>query len=121
MALLLVLVRPFLAAAFLPSEDAQAVAMSYWLIAPFGIVGYAIAMAASAGFNGLGRPLIGASVNILRGFGLIVPLVLLGGMLAGMQGVIWAMFAANILAGVLVTAYVLRFAPLSVEDSRSKG
>ena len=118
MALLLVVSGPWLAAAFLPSEEAQDVARLYWMIVPFSVVGYGIAMAGSAGFNGLGRPLIGVAMNVLRGLILIVPLALLGSAFGGMNGLIWGMFIANLVAGVLIVLYVRRTSALTAVDSR---
>lgn len=105
---------------FLPSEDGQAVAEIYWDIAPFTVFGYGIAMAASAGFNGLGRPLIGVAVNAARGLLLIIPLAWLGGLLAGTTGVIWGMFAGNLIVGIGAAMFVLRFAPLTAIGVRAK-
>lgn len=109
-----------LAPAFLPSEGGQALAETYWDIAPFAVAGYGVAMAASAGFNGLGRPLYGVAANAFRGLVLIVPLAWLGGWLGGATGVIWGVFAANLITGVVVSALVLRFAPLTAPDTRPR-
>jgi len=107
----------FLAPVFLPSIEGQGVAESYWDIAPFAVAGYGVAMAASAGFNGLGRPLYGVACNALRGLVLVVPLAWLGGQLGGTIGVIWGVFAANLIAGLVITALVLRFAPLDTQEA----
>ncbi|XBQ15570.1 MAG: MATE family efflux transporter [Oceanicaulis sp.] len=108
-----------LAPLFLPSEDGRQVAEVFWDVAPFAVFGYGVAMAASAGFNGLGRPLYGVAVNALRGFVLIAPLAWLGGSLGGATGAIWGVFAANLIIGVLAAVYVLKFAPLTaVEGGR---
>lgn len=102
-----------LAPFFLPSPDGQDVAEIYWDIAPFAVAGYGIAMAASAGFNGLGRPLLGVAVNAARGLLLIIPLAWLGASVAGVSGIIWGMFAGNLLVGIGAVVFVLRFAPLT--------
>ena len=109
-----------LAPIFLPSEGGQALAETYWDIAPFAVAGYGVAMAASAGFNGLGRPLYGVAANAFRGLALIIPLAWLGNWLGGATGVIWGLFAANLIAGVVIAFLVLKFAPLTAEDGRKR-
>ena len=106
-----------LAPLFLPSSDGQGVASTYWDIAPFAIFGYGVAMAAAAGFNGLGRPLYGVAVNAVRGFVLIAPLAWLGGTMGGATGAIWGVFAANLVIGIGAAAYVLKLAPLTAEGA----
>jgi Na+-driven multidrug efflux pump len=116
MAVLLLLAGRFLAPVFLPSEDGQAMAVAYWAIAPFAMGGYGVAMAAAAGFNGLGRPLLGVACNAFRGLVLIIPLSWLGGFLGGANGVIWGLFAANLISGLLIGFLVLRYAPLTAKE-----
>ncbi|MFP4518124.1 MAG: MATE family efflux transporter [Oceanicaulis sp.] len=116
MAVILFFAGEHLAPLFLPSEDGQRVAGVFWDIAPFAVFGYGVAMAASAGFNGLGRPLYGVAVNAARGFVLIAPLAWLGGTLGGATGAVWGLFAGNLIIGVGAAVYVLRFAPLTAED-----
>lgn len=119
-AVILFFAGDFLAPVFLPSEGGQAIAEQYWDIAPFAVAGYGIAMAASAGFNGLGRPLYGVAINAARGLVLIAPLAWLGGVLGGATGVIWGVFAANLIIGVVGTVFVLKFAPLSAVEGRGR-
>jgi putative MATE family efflux protein len=116
MAVLLLLAGRFLAPVFLPSEDGQAMAVAYWAIAPFAMGGYGVAMAAAAGFNGLGRPFLGVACNAFRGLVLIIPLSWLGGFLGGANGVIWGLFTANLIAGLLIGFLVLRYAPLTAKE-----
>lgn len=118
--LVLLLAGGLIAQAFLPGPDGRAVAEHYWDIAPFAVFGYGVAMAASAGFNGLGRPLYGVAINAVRGFVLVAPLAWLGGLVAGLDGVIWGVFAANLIIGAAAAAYVLRLAPLSAVESAAR-
>lgn len=120
MACVLLILGGYLAPMFLPSEDGQQVAAYYWAIAPFAVFGYGIAMAAAAGFNGLGRPLYGVAVNVVRGFVLIAPLAWIGGTLGGANGAIWGVFAANLIIGVAAAVYVLKLAPLTAEEGRQR-
>ena len=117
MAVILFFAGDYLAPLFLPSVDGQAVAARFWDIAPFAVFGYGVAMAAAAGFNGLGRPLYGVAINAARGFVLIAPLAWLGGTLGGATGAIWGLFAANLIIGVAAAVYVLKFAPLTAHDA----
>ncbi len=110
----------YLAPIFLPSVEGQAVAAQYWDIAPFAVAGYGIAMAASAGFNGLGRPLYGVGINAARGLVLIAPLAWIGGLLGGVTGVIWGIFAANLIIGVAAVIFVLKFAPITAVESTKR-
>lgn len=119
-AIILFFAGHWLAPLFLPSVEGQGVAEVYWDIAPFAVAGYGIAMAASAGFNGLGRPLYGVAVNAARGLVLIVPLAWLGGVLGGPTGVIWGVFAGNLIAGIGTALFVLKFAPLSALGGERK-
>ena len=119
-AVVLLFAGGYLAPLFLPSEDGQAVAEQYWSIAPFAVAGYGVAMAASAGFNGLGRPLYGVAINAVRGFALIAPFAWIGGMIGGPTGLIWGVFAANLIIGVAATVFVLRFAPLTAVESKKR-
>lgn len=119
-AAILFVLGDYLAPLFLPSADGQGVAEIYWDIAPFAVFGYGIAMAASAGFNGLGRPLLGVAVNAARGLLLIIPLAWAGGMIAGTAGVIWGMFAGNLIIGLGAAVFVLRFAPLTAIGVRAR-
>ncbi len=119
-AVLLFFAGDYLAPLFLPSVGGQEVAEHYWNIAPFAVAGYGVAMAASAGFNGLGRPLYGVGINAVRGFALIAPLAWIGGMLGGVTGVIWGVFAANLIIGVAATVFVLKFAPITAVEGRKR-
>ena len=120
MALVLAALAVPLAAVFLPSEAARETARLYWWIVPVTVMGYGVAMVASAGFNGLGRPLYGVALNVLRGFALIVPLTWIGGTLAGPAGVIGGLAAANALTAVIAWVYVMGFAPLDAVEGRAR-
>lgn len=105
---------------FLPSEEGQAMARLTWWIAPVTMGGYGIAMAAAAGFNGLGRPLLGVGINLMRCFALLVPLVWLGATQFGPAGMISGYALANVLSGVFITFFVLRYAPMTAIESKSR-
>lgn len=119
-AVLLFALGGVLAGLFLPSAEGRAVAELYWRIVPFTVMGYGIAMVASAGFNGLGRPLQGISLNAIRGFVLLAPLSWVIGSVYGSTGVIAGIAAANGLMAVLGVIYTLRFAPLTADNGKQR-
>lgn len=113
MAAILFAAQGWLAPAFLPSEAGQAVARTYWTLVPVTIAGYGITMAASAGFNGLGRPSFGVMITSGRALLLMAPFAVVGAILADAPvGVIAGVALANIIAGVATMTYVLRWAPM---------
>lgn len=118
-ALLALLAGP-LAAVFLPSEAARETARLYWYLVPVTVAGYGAAMAASAGLNGLGRALYGAGLNVARGFVFVVPLAVIGGLMAGATGAIIGLAAANVLTFILAWVYVMRLVPLSAVQMRAR-
>ncbi len=120
MAVVLAVLAYPLAWLFLPSEEAREMARLTWWIAPVTMGGYGIAMAASAGFNGLGRPLLGVAINLMRGFGLLVPLVWLGSTLFGPAGLISGYALTNVVAGVVIAFLVLRYAPMTALESKAR-
>ncbi|MHA6288717.1 MATE family efflux transporter [Maricaulis sp. CAU 1757] len=110
-----------LAALFLPSEAGQAVARDYWHIVPLTIAGYGITIAASAGFNGLGRPAYGMMITAGRAIGLMIPFVLVGSLVVGAPvGVIWGVALANVLSGGLTALFVLTRAPMSAKHGKAR-
>ncbi|MBR9825475.1 MAG: MATE family efflux transporter [Alphaproteobacteria bacterium] len=121
MAVLLWLFADAIAAAFLPSEDGRAVAIAYWHIVPLTVAGYGITIAASAGFNGLGRPGHGIVITSGRAIGLMVPFVIIGAQWFNQPvGVIYGVAAANLLAGILTAAFVLLRAPMTAKHTSTR-
>ena len=107
--------------AFLPSEAGQATAVFYWRIVPLTIAGYGITIAASAGFNGLGRPGHGMAITAGRALGLMVPGVLIGAIwLDAPQGVIWGVAFANVVSGTLAGLYILTRAPMTAKHGKAR-
>ena len=108
-----------LASAFLPSQAGQETAMAYWRIVPITIAGYGITIAASAGFNGLGRPAHGMAITAGRALGLMVPLVLAGAwFIDAPVGVIWGVAAANLVSGAIAALFVLTRAPMTAKHGK---
>ncbi len=108
-ALLLVFREP-LAALFIAEEGAQAArdaAGLYVILVAATTAGYGITMAASAGFNGLGRPLPGLAMTFARAAVIMAPGAWILGSLYGLTGAFAALGLANVLAGVGAVAWTL--------------
>lgn len=122
MAIFFALCGGLFAAAFMPDDVAgQQVAETYWQIVPITIAGYGITMAASAGFNGLGRPLAGVMITSGRAIGLMIPLVIGGAVVFGsVTGVIAGIATANVIAGIVTVVLVLSIAPMTAKNGRAR-
>lgn len=93
---------------FLPSlfSDNPAVtdlATTFLLIAPLGYGTYGMVMVMNASFNGMGKPMPGVAISLLRLAALYLPLAIVADRLFGIAGIFAAYTAANIITGV--TAY----------------
>jgi len=120
-AIILWIAAPWLAALFLPSEAGQSTAIAYWRIVPLTIAGYGITIAASAGFNGLGRPAHGMVITASRAIGIMIPAVIIGAVyLDAPEGVIWGVAFANVLAGTATALFVLTRAPMTAKHGRQR-
>ena len=112
------LTQQWLAPAFLPSEMGQDVARTYWSFVTLTIGGYGITMAASAGFNGLGRPSFGVMITSSRAVMMAIFAVTGGMVMDAPIGVILGIALANILSGVGTAGYVLFRAPMEARKRR---
>lgn len=122
MAIILWLAADPLAAMFLQaSPGGQTVAADYWRIVPLTVAGYGITIAASAGFNGLGRPGHGMSITAGRAIGIMIPAVLIGSFVFNTPiGVIGGIALANVIAGALAIIFVMRFAPMTAKHGKAR-
>jgi putative MATE family efflux protein len=84
------------------------VATTFLLIAPLGYAGYGLVMTVNAAFNGLGRPMPGVVVSLMRTILLYVPLALLGRHFFGIEGIFAAYTAANIITGFVAYFWIKR-------------
>jgi Na+-driven multidrug efflux pump len=110
MAVVLAVLAPFVAPAFLPDVEAQGAMRHYLWITPISSWGYGVVMAASAGFNGMSKPIPGLVMTIVRSIGLVIGLVWIGGTLWGPVGAFAGMAAANVISGVAVAVWTLTHA-----------
>jgi putative MATE family efflux protein len=107
-ALLLALASGFLPALFSDNAEVVGVARRYLLIAPIGYGAYGAVMVMNASFNGLGRPLPGVAISVLRMIGLYLPLAGIGMAWFAADGIFAAYAAANIASGILAFAWAKR-------------
>jgi len=112
--------QQWLAPAFLPSEMGQEVARTYWSFVTLTIAGYGITMAASAGFNGLGRPSFGVMITSSRA-AMMAIFAVAGGMIAQAPiGIILGIALANILSGLGTAGFVLFSAPMEARKRSTR-
>jgi len=95
----------FLPTLFSDSEDVISVARLFLWIAPLGYGGYGLVMVINASFNGLGKPMPGVVVSLLRTIILYVPLALIAEHYYGVVGIFAAYAAANIFTGFVAYAW----------------
>jgi putative MATE family efflux protein len=107
-ALLLALGSGALPGLFSDSPEVLGVARRYLLIAPIGYGAYGTVMVMNASFNGLGKPMPGVAVSVLRMIGLYLPLAGLGMAWFAADGIFAAYAAANIASGILAYAWAKR-------------
>jgi putative MATE family efflux protein len=91
---------------FSDNESVIGVARLFLWIAPIGYAGYGLVMTINAAFNGLGRPLPGVVVSLMRTILLYVPLALIGQHFYGIVGIFAAYAAANVITGFVAYAWV---------------
>ncbi len=91
---------------FSDNESVIGVARLFLWIAPIGYAGYGLVMTINAAFNGLGRPMPGVVVSLMRTILLYVPLALIGQYFYGIVGIFAAYAAANVITGFVAYAWV---------------
>jgi putative MATE family efflux protein len=105
---LLALSANFLPTIFSDNEAVISVTRMFLWIAPIGYAGYGLVMTINAAFNGLGKPMPGVVVSLMRTIILYVPLALIGRHYYGMAGIFAAYAAANVITGFVAYAWVKR-------------
>jgi len=91
---------------FSDNESVIGVARLFLWIAPIGYAGYGLVMTVNAAFNGLGKPMPGVVVSLLRTIILYVPLAFIGQHYYGIAGIFAAYAAANVITGFVAYAWV---------------
>lgn len=106
-AVVLAVAAPVIATWFTDDEIAQAATRDYLRITPITVWGYGIVMAAAAGFNGLSRPIPGVVLTVTRSLILMAGGAWVGGSLGGVIGAFIGVAIANVLGGVIASAWTL--------------
>ena len=101
MSKLLAAASGFLPALFSDSAEVTDVTRTFLWIAPIGYGAYGIVMYVNAAFNGLGKPMPGVAVSVMRILVLYIPLALVGKAVYGIAGIFGAYAAANLLSGAI--------------------
>lgn len=81
---------------------------AYFWVMPLGYGLRGVAIVTSSTLNALHRPLLAGGHNMVRMFGLYIPLGYLGGRMAGIMGLFAGIALANVIAGVLGWVLVTR-------------
>ena len=105
-AALLALASNALPTIFSDNPAVNRVGTLFLLIAPIGYAGYGLVMTINAAFNGMGRPMPGVVVSLMRTILLYVPLALVGQHFFDIVGIFAAYAAANIITGFVAYAWV---------------
>ncbi len=105
---ILALSAGFLPTLFSDNDDVTRVTRLFLWVAPLGYGGYGLVMVINASFNGLGKPMPGVVVSLLRTIILYVPLALIAEYYFGMIGIFAAYAAANVFTGFVAYAWAKR-------------
>jgi putative MATE family efflux protein len=90
-----------MSALFSQSETIRPVAINYLWIMGASYGSYGMVMAVCASFNGVGHPLPGVAISVMRAVVLLMPLVFIGKALLGLNGIFIAGAVSNIVMGIL--------------------
>ena len=102
---ILALSAGYLPTLFSESDAVISVARLFLWVAPLGYGGYGLVMVINASFNGLGKPMPGVVVSLLRTIILYVPLALIAEHYYGVVGIFAAYAAANVFTGFVAYAW----------------
>ena len=93
-------------------------AQTYLRIVPFSLFGYGMVICAAAAFNGIDHAGRALGYNIVRSAVLFLPLAWVGSMLADKPGVYGGIAAANVVSGLVIGWYAVRWLDKSCKDAR---
>ena len=97
----LALASGFLPTLFSDSPEVINVTKTFLWIAPISYGTYGVVMFVNASFNGLGKPMPGVAVSVMRIALLYIPLAIIGKALFGIVGIFAAYALANLLSGAI--------------------
>jgi Na+-driven multidrug efflux pump len=107
-AILLALGADLLMGLFTDEPRVREIGRLYLWMVPLSNGTYGIVMVVNASFNGLGRPIPGVAISLIRMGFLYVPLAWAGSQLVGVPGVFAGAAIANLLAGAVAYAWLAR-------------
>jgi len=120
-AVVLALASEFLPRLFSDSPEVIDVTKTFLWIAPIGYGTYGIVMFVNASFNGLGKPMPGVAVSVMRIILIYIPLALIGKALFGIVGIFGAYAFANLLSGVIAFVWARNVVKRLFGESRALG
>jgi len=94
----------YLPSLFSDNSAVTGVARTFLLIAPLGYGAYGMVMVMNASFNGMGKPMPGVAISMIRLAALYLPLAFIADRFFGIAGIFVAYTVANVATGI--TAYV---------------
>ena len=95
----------FLPSLFSDNPAVTRVATTFLLIAPLGYGAYGMVMVMNAAFNGMGKPIPGVWISLMRLAALYLPLAFIADRFFGVTGIFAAYTVANIVTGVAAYAW----------------
>ena len=107
-AALLALLAGFLPTLFSDNAAVVGVTKLFLWIAPIGYGTYGIVMVMNASFNGLGKPMPGVVVSLLRTIVIYVPLAIVANHWFGIPGIFGAYAVANVVTGIVAYTWARR-------------
>jgi putative MATE family efflux protein len=102
-------VGPYIISGFTDDNEVSQLALIYLRIIPMSVWGYGIVIIAAAAFNSVGKAKVGLGYYVLRSALFYVPLSWLGALFAQVDYVFVCIALANVISGVLVAWYSLRY------------
>lgn len=99
-----------IAAVFTEDEAvAEAIRLFIWIL-PLGYGLQGVVILTNSAFNALHKPMMALYLSIARFFVFYVPLALLGNMFFGITGLFFGAALGNLLSGLLISRWILRYA-----------
>ena len=107
---LVALAAPWIAAIFTSDEQVRSIITTVLRILPASYAFQGMVVLAASSFNALHAPRNGLITSLMRFFVFYVPLALLGNMLGGITGLFLGAALGNVLAGLVISRWVIRYA-----------
>ncbi len=108
--LLVALAAPWIAAIFTSDEEVRHIITTILRILPASYAFQGMVVLSASSFNALHAPRNGLITSLTRFFVFYVPLALLGNMLFGITGLFFGAALGNVLAGLVISRWITRYA-----------